>query len=106
MVTAANDKHGVDSYESNTERKSLKLNPSCMLAAIGQCRGELPDPYAHACAFRVQVELPLAIFESELVACRRGILRCRVDWRAGGGRAAVFDRLQTMHAGEHSGTPT
>jgi len=44
----------------------------------------------------------MAIFETELVACRCGILGRRVNGCAGGSRAAVFDRLQMMRSGEDS----
>jgi len=37
------------------------LDPRLMLAAIGQGSGELPDAYAHACAFHVEVALAYAI---------------------------------------------
>ena len=48
---------------------SFDLDPHRVLAAIGQRRDELPLARAHAGGLRVEVEVPLAAGETELVAC-------------------------------------
>jgi len=46
----------------------LQLNPRPVLAAVGQRGSQLPDASGHAGGSRVQVEMPLTIGETELVA--------------------------------------
>ena len=77
----------------------LELNPCAVLAAVGQGSNKLPCSDAHACAFRIDIEMPLPICESELVPRRRGTRWCGIDWSAHCRGITPFDRLQTMHAG-------
>ncbi len=50
-----------------------------MLAAIGQGGGDVPFARAHAGGLGVQIEVPLAAGQPELIPGRRGVRRRGVD---------------------------
>ena len=77
----------------------LDRDPNTVGAAVEQCRSEQPRALAViAKAFRVQVEVPVAVSQPELIAgCGRVGWRC-IDRRRGRRCITVLDRLQRMNA--------
>jgi len=57
----------------------LDLNPDGVLAAVGQVRAQLPDPGREMSRLGIEVEVPLAVLQDELIACRCCALGRRVD---------------------------
>ena|SRR5713101_8471405 len=79
-------------------RVLFELSPNAVLTSIGQRGDELPNANAHASGLSVEVELPLAVRETELIAGARRVLRSGIDGHVGGSRTCIFDHLEGVDA--------
>ena len=83
-----------------TPRQSLfYFDPGTVSAPVGEDRDQLPNAGRHSRGFGVQVELPFAVPDAELVSRCRRVLRSGIQRGSRRRRVAVLDRLQKMRSG-------